>query len=118
VVLALALINHLWGAKRTGSGLGAVDHIHYAPVLSSLYDRAEKRAFDAYEIGLQAADMVAKLAWVVDRGIDFVYDVVTVRLTLAFTTVIRTAHTGSYVMYLAWALVGLAGILALLLGVI
>jgi NADH:ubiquinone oxidoreductase subunit 5 (subunit L)/multisubunit Na+/H+ antiporter MnhA subunit len=118
IVLALALANHLWGARRAGSGLGAVDHIHYAPVLSSIYDRAEKRFFDSYEIGMQGADALSKVAWVVDRAIDYVYDVVSVRLTFAFVAVTRAVHTGSYVMYLAWALAGLAGILALLLGVL
>ncbi len=46
VVLIGALLNHLWGVKRKGSGLKAVDHIHYAPVLSTIYDKAEKRYFD------------------------------------------------------------------------
>ena len=34
VALAVAVINHIFGVRRTGRGLGAVDHIHHAPVLA------------------------------------------------------------------------------------
>ena len=42
LVLIGALLHHLIGAKINGSGLKAVDHIHYAPVFSTIYEKAEK----------------------------------------------------------------------------
>ncbi len=115
-VLAGAVLNHLWGAKRSGSGLGAADHIHYAPGLHALYNRAERRVFDPYEIGLKIAGGIARIAWAIDRGIDFLYDTAAVKTTCALTNGIRRAHTGSLFAYLAWTLAGLIIIISLILG--
>ena len=116
VVLAAAIINHLWGAKKTGSGLKAVDHIHYAPVAHQLYDQAEKGNFDPYNIGLGTVGVVARIAWIIDRTIDFVYDRVTVGITYTFTAGIRKLHTGSHTMYLAWLFIGLVLVVAYIMG--
>lgn len=106
IVLAGAIINHLYGVITKGSGLKAVDHIHYAPGLSWLYDRAEKRVFDPYNIGMFFVGIATRIGWWIDRGIDWIYDVFTVKLTFAFTNGIRKAHSGSLSVYLAWSLVG------------
>ena len=116
LVLIGAILNHLWGAKRAGNGLGAADHIHYAPVLHPLYDKAERRLFDPYEIGLKIARFIARVAWRIDRGIDYVYDTVAVKMTYALSAGIRKAHTGSLFAYLSWSLVGLIVIIALIMG--
>ena len=116
VVLAAAIINHLWGAKKTGSGLKAVDHIHYAPVAHQLYDQAEKGNFDPYNIGLGTVGVVARIAWIIDRTIDFVYDRVTVGITYTLTAGIRKLHTGSHTMYLAWLFIGLVLVVAYIMG--
>jgi NADH-quinone oxidoreductase subunit L len=108
VVLAAALVNHLWGAKRAGSGIGASDHIHHAPVLHRLYDWAEQRFFDPYEIGLRIVRGASRVLWFLDRAIDFVYDIVVVRVAQGVAGLTQAAHTGSYVLYLAWALAGMA----------
>lgn len=107
VVLILALLNHIWGAKRKGSGLKAVDHIHYAPVLSQIYDRAEKRFFDPYDWGLKFSSYFAKAAYALDRGVDWVYNVFSVRLALIFSKGIRKLHTGNYSVYIIWSILGL-----------
>ncbi|MDD5677494.1 MAG: NADH-quinone oxidoreductase subunit L [Kiritimatiellae bacterium] len=116
LVLIGAFLNHIWGAKRAGNGLGAADHIHYAPVLHPLYDKAERRLFDPYEIGLKIVRVIARIAWGVDRGIDYLYDTVAVKVTYAFTSGIRKAHTGSLLAYLSWSLAGLIVIIALIMG--
>ncbi len=108
VVLAGAILNHLYGVKAKGSGLKAVDHIHYAPGLSWLYERAEKGKFDPYNIGMFLVGVITRIGWWFDRGIDWLYDVFITRLTYAFTYQIKKAHNGSYVVYLAWSLVGAA----------
>jgi len=108
VVLVAAVLNHLWGAKRAGGGLGADDHIHHAPVLNELYDGAEKRWFDPYEIGLKIVRFAALVLWQVDRIIDFVYETVVVIGTQVAVALVRAPHTGSYALYLLWALIGFA----------
>ena len=115
VVLGGAFLNHLAGARRTGSGLHAVDHIHHAPVLNEIYDRAEKKQFDPYEIGVKLAMAIADGLWRIDRGIDWVYDTFIVGVTRVFASVIRSAHTGSYAMYVLWCLAGAAAMVYFLI---
>ena len=110
VVLGCAILNHLWGVKTKGSGLEAVDHIHYAPGLSTIYDRAEKRWFDPYDIGLKIAGLVSKIAFWCDRGVDWLYEGLTVKLTFALTRQIRRVHTGNYSVYIIWCILGIIGI--------
>lgn len=111
VVLALALFNHWVGVKKSGSGLGASDHIHYAPLLHGLYDAAEKRRFDPYEWGMAAVRGVARLAWAIDRGIDWLYNGLAPLLAAACTSGLRAVHNGCPATYLLWSLVGLALVL-------
>jgi len=115
LVIAAALLNHRFGVKRAGSGLGAADHIHYAPVLHIIYDKAEKRFFDPYDIGLKLANAIFEIAWQCDRGIDWIYDTLIVKVTYACTAQIRKAHTGNYATYLVWSLVGFLLVVVFLL---
>jgi formate hydrogenlyase subunit 3/multisubunit Na+/H+ antiporter MnhD subunit len=108
VVLLGALANHLWGARRAGTGLGAVEHIHYAPIMHPLYDRAERRAFDLYDIGLRVVNFASRIFFGIDRVIDWIYDKLIVRVTKGLVAAVRAPHTGSYALYLLWALAGLA----------
>jgi NADH-quinone oxidoreductase subunit L len=106
LVLIAALLNHLFGVKKSGSGLGSVDHIHNAPVLSYIYDKAEKRYFDPYDIGLKIAGFISRIFFRLDRIINWLYDVFIVKLTYFFTGVIKKFHNGHYAMYLSWVLIG------------
>jgi len=108
VVLIAALLNHLWGIRSKGSAVKALDHIHYAPVLSWIYDKAEKKYFDPYEIGLKIVKGFSRIAFWLDRGIDWIYNKFIVDLTFALTDRIKKAHTGNYSVYLAWSLIGMA----------
>jgi NADH:ubiquinone oxidoreductase subunit 5 (subunit L)/multisubunit Na+/H+ antiporter MnhA subunit len=112
-ILALAFLNHRYGVKRSGSGLGASDHFHHAPGLRQMYDLAERRRFDPYEIGMTIANGAAAMLLRLDRGIDWLFSTLTVRLTDIASQGIRKAHTGSYWMYILWILGGLAAIAAL-----
>lgn len=114
-VIGLAVLNHWYGVRRTGRGLGAVDHVHHAPVLAFVYQRAERRWFDPYDLGLGLTRAFSWAAWAVDRGIDWVYDVFSVRTLRAAATGLRDAHTGSYALYVAWSLAGFL-LVALLVG--
>lgn len=106
VVLALALINHIYGVKKTGKGLGAVDHIHYAPGLSFVYDKAEKGYLDPYNIGRWFVGSAALVLSSLDKITDFFYNNVVVWSADAVSLALRRAHNGSHKMYMAWALLG------------
>ena len=106
IVLAAAVLNHLYGVKKSGKAIGAADHIHYAPVMHGLYDRAEKKLFDPYEIGLKLANVAARILYGLDRFVDWFYEVFTVRITLLFTSLIKWAHSGNISNYVIWSLVG------------
>jgi NADH-quinone oxidoreductase subunit L len=107
-VLALAVINHIWGYRRTGSAIKAVDHIHYAPLLHGLYDRAERKFFDPYDVGLKLVNILALSAWRIDRAIDYFYTKIVVGFTQAASGSIKACHTGSHATYIVWTVVGLS----------
>ncbi len=107
IVLAAAYLNHSFGAKKGGGGLKAADHIRYAPVLDGIYESAEKRYFDPYEIGLKVVRGITSVAWQWDRATDWIYDTLAVKVTSAFSSTIRKWHNGNYATYLTWSLVGL-----------
>jgi hypothetical protein len=108
VALALAVINHFAGVKKTGNGLGAVDHVHYAPGLHQVYDAAEKRYFDPYNWAKNVGRVVAYIGWGIDRVVDFFFSKVVAFIAAGISAVIRAMHNGSHVTYLAWSLAGLA----------
>lgn len=114
VALTLALLNHLFGVKRSGSGLGASDHIHHAPVLGGIYNKAEKRWFDPYDIGLKLVDLVAKTAYYTDRFIDWMYDKFTVSLAYGASVVSRNMSGASYSSFIMWSLFGAAAAVVIL----
>jgi len=114
-VLIAALLNHFYGMKKTGSGLKALDHIHYAPVLGWIYGKAECGCFDPYNIGLGIISVFTYISWYLDRAINWVFDVFAVRLAFAFSYGIRKLHTGNYSLYLIWSLTGAAAVVVFLL---
>jgi NADH-quinone oxidoreductase subunit L len=106
LVLIGALLHHLIGAKINGSGLKAADHIHYAPVFSTIYEKAEKQYFDPYVIGLKIISILSKLLFGIDRAIDWLYSSFAVKLSCTLSATIRRMHTGYYAMYVIWSLLG------------
>jgi NADH-quinone oxidoreductase subunit L len=108
VVIIAAILNHLYGVKKTGKGIGAVDHIHHAPVLSVIYDKAEKRWFDPYDLGLAVVGLFSRIGFGIDRAFDWLYDGFTVSMTGGLSRIISRLHNGSYVTYLLWSLLGIA----------
>ena len=100
IALALAVGNHYLGARRTGSGLTAVDHIHHAPVLSGIYRMAERRWFDPYELMQALMRPFTAILWGIDRLIDWLYDGFTVKTVEYTGRVVKLIHTGDYALYL------------------
>ncbi|MCX5680605.1 MAG: proton-conducting transporter membrane subunit [Candidatus Omnitrophica bacterium] len=105
VVLIAALLNHLYGVKKTGKGLGAVDHIHNVPGLSWIYDKAERGYFDPYNIGRILVKAAALILSSLDKIIDFFFSNVVVWAADTTGLVIRKMHNGSHKMYIMWSLV-------------
>ncbi len=106
VILTIALFNHLLGVKLSGSGLGASEHIHQAKGLNQIYDLAEARAFDIYVQGRNAGRYLAKGLFMIDRAVDWFYQVFIPWVAWLFSS-IRRIHTGLFSNYLAWSLGGL-----------
>ncbi len=115
IVLLGALANHLYGAKKTGSGLKAADHIHYAPFLHPLYDKAEKGKLDPYNIGMGFTSMFAAAASWCDGAINWVYDDLAPGATGAISAAIRKLHDGSYRTYILWSVAALAIVVIVML---
>ncbi len=109
-VLAAAGLNHWYGVRRSGSGLGAVDHIHRAPVLAPIYSIAEKGRLDPYWIGRWAVKGISAALWGIDRGVDWLYDALAVKSALGLTALLRRLHNGRVNRYLLWSLAGGAAI--------
>lgn len=108
IVLCLAIANHLYGVKKAGKAVGAADHIHYAPGLATMYDLAEKKYFDPYDVGMKLAVGFSQLLWRLDRFVDWLYESVVVGLTFACSTLIRWFHSGNLSNYVIWSLAGAA----------
>jgi NADH-quinone oxidoreductase subunit L len=115
IVLAGALLHHLWAAKIMGGGLKASEHIRHAPLLNGIYDRAERRYFDPYDIGLKIVGVISKAGWWIDRAVDWLYDGLSVRSAFGLSNEIRLAHTGNYSLYVFWSLAGIVLVVIILM---
>lgn len=115
IVLGIALLHHLIAVKMNGAPSEASSHIHNAPVLSWFYDKAEKRFFDPYEIGLNIMGKASGAMFWVDRKMDLLYESVNRRAVWALGRKISAMHTGNYALYLAWTLLGVLGVVICLI---
>jgi NADH-quinone oxidoreductase subunit L len=106
-VLLFALLNHMYGVSRTKKGLGAVDHIHHAPGLSQMYNWAEKRYFDPYDIGMFFVRIIAKTLWTIDRSIDWFYDTFCVWVATFLSSLLKKVYAGNYSASVSWSLLGI-----------
>jgi formate hydrogenlyase subunit 3/multisubunit Na+/H+ antiporter MnhD subunit len=110
--LAIAALNHWYGSRRSGSGLGAADHIHYAPGLRSAYAAAEKGLLDPFNIGMRLILGFAAACRAVDRAIDWFYDRAVVEAVALASSGFRRLHTGSHARYILWSLAGILVLVA------
>jgi NADH:ubiquinone oxidoreductase subunit 5 (subunit L)/multisubunit Na+/H+ antiporter MnhA subunit len=115
LVLLFALIIHLFNTNKNVSALKAADYIHYAPGFKQIYDAAEKHWLDPYDIGMKLIGLFSRLAFLCDRGIDWIYSGLSVSAGYAFSYKIRQAHNGNYSFYLVWSVVGSLGVILYLL---
>jgi len=106
LVLALALIHHCLRVKATGDALKSADDIHYAPVVRNVYAALEKKYSDPYAAGLVFVKIFSHIFSWADKVIGWVYDFVVPGISFAIYRRISAAHSGYYVVYIIWALVG------------
>lgn len=111
LVLLGAFLHHLVGANINGSGLKAVDHIYHFPLLHKIYMWQEKKYFDPYEIGLKLTNVFARIFWLIDRLLDWVYDSLIVNTSRGFSQMLRRLHNGNYVTYIIWSLIGAGAVI-------
>lgn len=109
--LLVAIVNHIFGVIRTGSGLGASEHIHHAPLLSSIYRPAEAGRLDPYELGIRFVHWCSRILWRADRLVDWIYEGLVLGVTKGCVGVLRALHTGSHSMYVAWSIIGLLAVI-------
>jgi len=114
MVLVLAGLNHIFGVKMSGSGLHASDHIRFAPLLRWMYDRAERRFFDPYDIGRMLLGRFCAFAVWIDRKIDWFYEVVIAKSIMWLAGIIKRMHTENYSIYLGWVLTGMTLVIGFL----
>jgi NADH:ubiquinone oxidoreductase subunit 5 (subunit L)/multisubunit Na+/H+ antiporter MnhA subunit len=109
--LVIALLNHIYGVRRSGRGLGAVDHIHHAPLFSPVYAVAERGQLDPYGWGRWVVKGAAAALYGIDRGIDWIYETVAVKAAGGLSWAARRAHNGNVNRYVLWSLAGAAAVL-------
>jgi formate hydrogenlyase subunit 3/multisubunit Na+/H+ antiporter MnhD subunit len=114
IILALAFAHHVAFARRNGGGIRAADHIHHAPVLAGIYAGATKGIFDPYQWGKIAVLVIAGCGWLVDRCVDTLYRACGL-VSLAGSLAVRRMHSGYYVIYIVWSLIGSAALLLYLM---
>lgn len=105
-LLLLAVFDHLRGFKKTGRGIESADHFHHAPVLKPIYDLAEKKCFDPYEISRRWINAYANICLKINNGISYFYDVSLPRAVLFLSTLIKKAHNGRPARYSLWVAAG------------
>jgi len=115
--LALGFVAFFVGRARTHESLTAMDYVHDAPVLRTLYDWSEKRYFDIYEQGVRFLRWLAGLVFrYIERTADWLVEG-TAWLGVAIGQRVRRLHTGLLAVYLSWLVFGIVILLLLIGGV-
>ncbi len=117
-VLVLAILNHAFGVRKTGKGLGAVDHIYHAPGLASIYKLQATGVLDPYRMLNGVVGLAAKGLFAIDRAIDWIYQTLATKSALAASWILRRLHSGNVNRYILWALAGAAAIVLVVLAVV
>jgi len=107
-VLIAAVLNHLYGVRRYGSGAKAIDHIHYAPGLKTVYEKAEKGYLDPYNMGMGVVATFAAIASFIDSAINWVYDSFSVKTASVCAVVVNKLRGESYRTYILWSVAAAA----------
>ena len=105
--LIVALLDHLYGRKKSGSALHSADHIHYAPVAKQIYALAEAGKLDPYNWLTAAVGGFSRACMRIEKGVSWVYDKGVPGLIGGVSASLHRAANGSLTRYLALAAAGL-----------
>ncbi|HVO39812.1 MAG TPA: proton-conducting transporter membrane subunit [Spirochaetia bacterium] len=108
--LTIAALNHWYGVRRSGHGLGAADHIHHAPLLGAVYAVAEQGKLDPYTWGRWLTRGAAAALHGIDRGIDWMTDAAAAKSANGVSRLLRSFQNGNVNRYVLWSLVGAAAV--------
>ena len=114
-VLALAVADHIYGSRKTGSALQAADHLHYAHGAKQFYALAEKGTFDPYRWLIAAAEFCSRLCAKLEAGVTWVYDKGIPGATRGIGNALSRFDNGSLSRYLILAIGGLALVVVIFL---
>lgn len=113
--LLIALFDHLYGLKKTGSALASADHIHYAPGLKQVYALAETGKLDPYNWLVAAVNGFSHACQWLENGVSWVYDKGVPGLVGGASKLLHRGVNGSLTRYLLLAVAGFACVLILIL---
>jgi formate hydrogenlyase subunit 3/multisubunit Na+/H+ antiporter MnhD subunit len=110
--LLLAVLNHWYGTRRSGSGLHAADHIRNAMPFAPVYAVAERGHLDPYFFGRHVIQAGAVALNAVDRAFDWIYERLAVAIARGISWIFGHSHNGSVNRYIIWSLAGAAAVVA------
>lgn len=113
--LLLALADHLYGRRKTGSALASADHIHYAPGVKQVYALAEAGKLDPYNWLVAAVNGFSRACQWLEDGVSWVYDKGVPGLVGGASKLLHRGVNGSLTRYLLLAVAGLGCVLILFL---
>ena len=107
VALLVALLDHLYGRKKSGDALHSADHIHYAPVAKQIYAVAEAGKLDPYNWLTAAVAGFSRVCMWIEKGESWVYDKGVPGVVRGFSALLHRGVNGSLTRYLVLAAAGL-----------
>ena len=110
VALALALADHLYGYRKSGSAAHAADHIVAAPGARQIYALADRGTFDLYGWITGAVGGFSKVCRAVEDGVTWLYDVGIPKTVLGAGDVLSEFDNGRLSRYLALAIAGMLAV--------
>ena len=108
IVLLAGVINHMVGLSLSREGApGAAEHIRRAPLLGRIYDLADRKFFDPYEVFMdRVLPPVSAFLWRIDRFFDGIIDSFPTAAAGFFGRGLEVVHNGSYRLYMALTAIG------------
>lgn len=107
LILALAVLDHIYGSKKTGSALQAADHIHYLPGIKQAYDFASAGKLDPYNHLMWAVNGFSRACVFIEKGVSWLYDKGLPGASRSAGGALSRADNGALPRYLIFALCGL-----------
>lgn len=111
IALLCALLDHIYGWKKTGVPINAADHIHEAPGLKQIYALAVKGCFDPYNWLINGVKAFRIPCVAIDHGVKWFYDVFLVGCAKKTGNLLSRMDNGRISRYVDAAIFGLAALI-------